>query len=74
MKKRTLYGEDDGLLIPDDLGPWTENKFDLIRLYCDIFSSALKNTWTRVPHRNYPQKGSVYHACKQPSARTLALP
>jgi three-Cys-motif partner protein len=43
-----LLGQDDGLLIPDDLGPWTEDKFDLIRLYCQIFSSAMKNKWTRV--------------------------
>jgi len=48
MKNETLYGEDDGLLIPDDVGPWTEDKFDLIRLYCQIFSSAMKNKWTRV--------------------------
>lgn len=47
MENKTLYGEDDGLLIPD-VGPWTEDKFDLIRLYCQIFSSAMKNKWTRV--------------------------
>jgi three-Cys-motif partner protein len=45
MKNETLYGEDDGLLIPDDLGPWTEDKFDLIRPYCQMFSSAMKNKW-----------------------------
>src|ERR1035438_8443234 len=49
MENKTLYGEDDGLLIPSDLGPWTEDKFDLIRLYCQIFSSSMKNKWpTRV--------------------------
>ncbi|MGB6743116.1 MAG: three-Cys-motif partner protein TcmP [Terracidiphilus sp.] len=48
MENKTLLGEDDGLLIPNDLGPWTEDKFDLIRLYCHIFSSAMKNKWTRV--------------------------
>jgi len=48
MRNETLFGEDDGLLIPNDLGPWTEDKFDLIRLYCHIFSSAMKNKWTRV--------------------------
>lgn len=48
MENKTLFGEDDGLLIPNDLGPWTEDKFDLIRLYCHIFSSAMKNRWTRV--------------------------
>jgi three-Cys-motif partner protein len=48
MENKTLLGEDDGLFIPDDLGPWTEDKFDLIRLYCHIFSSAMKNKWTRV--------------------------
>jgi three-Cys-motif partner protein len=47
MKNETLYGEDDGLLIPD-VGPWTEDKFDLIRNYCQIFSSSMKNKWTRV--------------------------
>jgi three-Cys-motif partner protein len=48
MKNETLFGEDDGLCIPDDLGSWTEDKFDLIRLYCQIFSSAMKNKWKRV--------------------------
>jgi three-Cys-motif partner protein len=47
MKNETLFGHDDGLLIPE-VGPWTEDKFDLIRLYCQIFSSAMKNKWTRV--------------------------
>ena len=47
MENKTLLGEDDGLLIPDDLGPWTEDKLDLIRNYCQIFSSAMKNKWTR---------------------------
>jgi len=47
MENKTLWGEDDGLLIPD-VGPWTEDKFDLIRLYCHLFSSAMKNKWTRV--------------------------
>jgi len=46
MENKTLYGEDDGLLIPSDLGSWTEDKFDLIRLYCQIFSSAMKIKWT----------------------------
>ena len=45
MKNETLYGEDDGLLVPE-VGSWTEDKFDLIRLYCQIFSSAMKNKWT----------------------------
>jgi three-Cys-motif partner protein len=48
MKNETLFGEDDGLLIPD-VGPWTEDKFSLIRNYCQIFSSAMKNKWpTRI--------------------------
>lgn len=47
MENKTLFGEDDGLCIPE-VGPCTEDKFDLIRLYCQIFSSAMKNKWTRV--------------------------
>jgi three-Cys-motif partner protein len=47
MKNETLLGEDDGLLIPT-VGSWTEDKFDLVRLYCQIFSSAMKNKWTRI--------------------------
>lgn len=46
MRNETLYGKDDGLLIPE-VGPWTEDKFDLIRLYCQLFSSAMKNKWRR---------------------------
>jgi three-Cys-motif partner protein len=49
MENQTLLGEDDGLLIPEDLGPWTEDKFDLVRLYCQLFSGAMKKKWqTRV--------------------------
>lgn len=47
MKNETLLGEDDGLCIPT-VGPWTEVKFDLVRLYCHIFSTAMKRKWTRV--------------------------
>jgi three-Cys-motif partner protein len=46
MKNETLLGKDDGLCIPE-VGPWTEDKFDLVRLYCQLFSSAMKNKWTR---------------------------
>jgi three-Cys-motif partner protein len=49
MENKTLFGQDDGLLIPD-VGPWTEDKFDLIRNYCQMFSSAMKNKW---PSRVY---------------------
>jgi three-Cys-motif partner protein len=48
MENKTLLGEDDGLPIPSDLGLWTEDKFDLIRNYCQIFSSAMKKKWKRV--------------------------
>jgi three-Cys-motif partner protein len=50
MENRTLLGDDDGLLIPDDLGPWTEDKFDLVRLYCQLFAEAMKKKW---PSRVY---------------------
>jgi three-Cys-motif partner protein len=47
MENQTLFGEDDGLFIPDDLGPWTQDKFDLVRLYCQLFSEAMKKKWSK---------------------------
>jgi three-Cys-motif partner protein len=47
MENKTLFGSDDGLFIPE-VGAWTEDKFDLIRLYCQLFSSSMKKRWRRV--------------------------
>lgn len=44
MRNETLWGKDDGLIIPE-VGPWAEDKFDLIRLYCQLFSTSMKNKW-----------------------------
>ena len=39
MRNETLFGRDDGLLIPE-VGPWTEDKFDLIRRVAQVSLAA----------------------------------
>jgi len=38
---------DDGLATPD-VGPWAEEKYQLVRYYADIFSRAMARQWTLV--------------------------
>src|SRR6266702_1027197 len=44
MKNETLFGEPDELNTPE-VGSYTEDKYDLIRLYCHLFSSGMKEKW-----------------------------
>lgn len=44
MKNETLLGEPDELETPE-LGSYTEDKYDLIRLYCDLFSKGMRHKW-----------------------------
>jgi len=38
------YLDDDGLFTPD-VGPWAEEKYKLVDLYCSMFSTSMKNKW-----------------------------
>jgi len=44
MKNETLFGELDGFDMPE-LGSYTEDKYALIRLYCDLFSAGMRHKW-----------------------------
>jgi three-Cys-motif partner protein len=44
MKNETLFGEPDGLLTPE-VKSYAEDKYDLVRLYCQLFSSGMKEKW-----------------------------
>jgi three-Cys-motif partner protein len=44
MKNETLIGEPDQFLIPE-VGSYTEDKYDLVRLYCHLFASGMKAKW-----------------------------
>lgn len=44
MKNETLIGEPDELHTPE-VGSYTEDKYDLVRLYCHLFSSGMKAKW-----------------------------
>jgi three-Cys-motif partner protein len=45
MENATLYGEDDGLTMNEDVGSWTPDKYALVRLYCQLFSTGMKKKW-----------------------------
>ncbi|MGD1062953.1 MAG: three-Cys-motif partner protein TcmP [Terracidiphilus sp.] len=44
MKNETLLGEPDEFVMPER-GSYTEDKYALIRLYCDLFSSGMRYKW-----------------------------
>jgi len=46
-RTKVVYSTDDGLDIPE-VGPWSEKKYSLVRLYDEMFSTGMKNIWTRV--------------------------
>lgn len=50
MENATLFGVDDGLTLNADVGDWTPDKSALVRLYCQLFSSGMKDKW---PQRTY---------------------
>lgn len=39
--------EDDGLTMPE-VGEWSEQKYNLIGAYGDIFTSSMKNRWSNL--------------------------
>jgi three-Cys-motif partner protein len=44
MKNETLFGEPDEFE-PTEVKPHTEDKYDLVRYYCDLFSKGMRNKW-----------------------------
>jgi three-Cys-motif partner protein len=44
MKNETLIGEPDEFEMPER-GSYTEDKYALMRLYCDLFSNGMRNKW-----------------------------
>jgi three-Cys-motif partner protein len=44
MKNETLFGAPDEFHTPE-VGSYTEDKYDLVRLYCHLFSSGMKEKW-----------------------------
>jgi three-Cys-motif partner protein len=45
VKNETLFADDDGLPMNEVL-PYAEDKYDLLRNYCQIFSTSMKNKWS----------------------------
>jgi three-Cys-motif partner protein len=46
MENRTLYGIDDGLSMNEKgVGAWSEDKYALVRLYAQLFTSGMKDKW-----------------------------
>lgn len=43
-QRENLLTEDDGLVCPE-VGGWTEDKYRLIALYDELFSTSMKNRW-----------------------------
>jgi three-Cys-motif partner protein len=48
MKNETMYGSNDGLLMNEDVGSWSDFKYRLIQLYSHLFTSGMKGKWGRL--------------------------
>lgn len=44
MASNALHAEDDGLICPD-VGGWAEDKYRLLALYDELFSTGMKHKW-----------------------------
>ena len=44
LSRENLLAEDDGL-VSAEVGGWTEDKYRLIALYDELFSTGMKNHW-----------------------------
>jgi three-Cys-motif partner protein len=53
-----IIAEDDGLSCPE-VGAWAEDKYTLVGLYDRLFSTGMKNKWTRVYIDLYSGPGFV---------------
>lgn len=45
MKNETLAGEDDGLVMNEDVGSWTAEKYRQLQLYAHQFTKGMKGKW-----------------------------
>jgi three-Cys-motif partner protein len=45
MKNETLLGEEDGLVMNEDVGSWSDFKYRLVQLYCQLFTAGMKGKW-----------------------------
>jgi three-Cys-motif partner protein len=45
MRNETLYGIEDGLLMHEEVGAWTPEKYRLLQLYAHLFTQGMKGKW-----------------------------
>jgi hypothetical protein len=45
MKNETLVGEEDELVMNEDVGSWSDFKYRLVQLYCQLFTAGMKGKW-----------------------------
>lgn len=45
MENRTLLGKEDGLVMNEDVGSWTPEKYRQIQLYMHQFTTGMKDKW-----------------------------
>lgn len=45
MNNETLYGIEDGLIMNEDVGTWTAEKYRQFQLYAQIFTKTMKEKW-----------------------------
>jgi len=50
LENKTLYGTEDGLIVNEDVGSWSPDKYGQIRLYSQIFTSGMKNRWSNLTY------------------------
>jgi three-Cys-motif partner protein len=45
VENRTLYGIDDGLVMNENVGTWSADKYRIFQLYAHFFTKGMKGKW-----------------------------
>jgi three-Cys-motif partner protein len=50
MKNETLVGDEDSLVMNEDVGSWTAEKYRQLQLYAHLFTKGMKGKWTSLTY------------------------
>jgi hypothetical protein len=60
MKNETLVGEEDELVMNEDVGSWSDFKYRLVQLYCQLFTAGMKGKWGSLVYVDSARRGTNY--------------
>jgi three-Cys-motif partner protein len=50
MRNETLYGTEDGLLMNEEVGAWSPDKYKLLQLYAYLFTNGMRGKWSSLTY------------------------